>query len=88
MRRWRFSRFQAIRFQIGVVSSQWVLSDMALTWSKVRDGDTGVIAALPSDKLRSGPRVDATQESGFGQWPVHPSGLKSREVSRRKLRAD
>jgi hypothetical protein len=61
---------------------------MPITWSKVRNGDAGVIAALPSDKLRSGPRVDAAQEGGLGQWPIHPPGLKSREVCGRKLRTN
>ena len=69
-----------IRFEIGMVASQSVLADMPVTRRKVRDRDAGVIAALPSDKLRSGPRVDAAQEGGLGQWPFHPPGLKSREV--------
>jgi hypothetical protein len=38
--------------------------------------------------LRSGPRVDAAQEGGRGQWPFHPPGLKSREVCGGKLRTD
>jgi hypothetical protein len=77
-----------IRFQIGMVASESVLADMALTWTKVRDGDTSVVAALPTDELRSGPRVDAPQEGGLGQWPAHPARVKSREVGGRKLRTD
>ena len=61
---------------------------MLIARSKVRDGNTGVIAALPSDKLRSSPRVDAAQEGGLGQRPIHPPGLKSCEVCGRKLRTD
>jgi hypothetical protein len=45
-----------------MVASQSVLAHMALTWTKVRDGDAGVVAALPTDELRSGPRVDASQK--------------------------
>ena len=44
-----------IGFQIRVVASQSVLADMPITWSKVRDSDTGVIAALPTDELCSVP---------------------------------
>ena len=77
-----------IRFEIGMVASQSVLADMPVTRSKVRNRDAGKIAALPSDKLRPGPRVDAAQEGGLGQWPVHPAGLKRREVCGRKLRSD
>lgn len=64
-----------IRFQIRVVASQSVLTDMPVARCKVRDSDTGVIASFPSDELCSGPRIDAPQEGGFGQWPVHPPGL-------------
>jgi len=77
-----------IRFEIGMVASQSVLADMPIARRKVRNGDAGVIAALPPNKLRSGPRVDAPQEGGLGQWPVQPTGFKSREVSGRKLRTD
>lgn len=62
-----------IGLQIGVVASQPILADMPITWSKVRNSDPGAIAALPTDELRSGPRVDAPQEGGLGQWPVHPA---------------
>ena len=77
-----------IRFQIGVVAPQSVLADMPVARRKVRDRDAGVIATLPSDKLRSGPRVHAAQEGGLGQWPFDPPGLKSREVCGRKLGTD
>jgi len=53
---------------------------MPIARSKVRNGNAGVIAALPSDKLRAGQRVDAAQKGGLGQTPFHPTGLKSREA--------